>query len=424
MKARLLVILTVGMLVLTPAISAFAQQGIASGLREEPRTESGSGEKIVPVSRTLIDVDVWLNKECGSPFYTEEKVKIFFKTDTDGYVTLYDIDTQGNVLVIFPNRHTPDNFVRAGQTFQIPAEQASYNLVVEGPEGIEYIEAMASVDPSYHWNYRNGKPRWLKDLNLEGNKAKEYEAGTMDQDEAVAYRESTEYQNAPEGLGALGLDSLAQNFQISESLREQVRSKLVVRPKEPEPSQQPQQPQPKVEPVAHEEVQNYSTDTCYMYIVDSTPPPAPQPTQPPPSSQGYLEQLGNELQQIQSLSLQKRPDRLIAELSGHTLFTSGSSSLVRQARQDLSLVASILLRYPETRISVMGHTDSIGDASYNQRLSEARAKTVADLFITEGVAQHRLNWVGYGETMPVASNSTEAGRQRNRRVELEIRYAR
>ena len=49
-----------------------------------------------------IHVEVWLNKPCGSAFYSEEKAVIFFQADADGYVTLYDIDTSGNVLVIFP----------------------------------------------------------------------------------------------------------------------------------------------------------------------------------------------------------------------------------------------------------------------------------------------------------------------------------
>jgi outer membrane protein OmpA-like peptidoglycan-associated protein len=113
---------------------------------------------------------------------------------------------------------------------------------------------------------------------------------------------------------------------------------------------------------------------------------------------------------------------LIVELPGRILFDSGSYFLRSESKQDLTQVADVLLRYPDTQIMVMGHTDSVGNDQSNQRLSEARAKSVADFLIFEGVAPARINWIGYGETMPLASNSTEAGRQRNRRVELEIRY--
>ena len=408
----------------------YAQQqpGVASGLRKSQQQEE---RQLTPVARKLIDVEIWLNKQCGSAFYPEEKVKIFFKTDADGYVTLYDIDTRGNVLVIFPNEDNPDNFVRAGQSFQIPAQQAGYDLIVEGPEGIEYIEALSSVDPYYHWNYSQGEPRWLQNLNLKGNKGRNYEAGTMDQDTAMAYKDSSEYQQAPKEFGATGLQSLLKNFQVSQALRKEVQSQLVVRPREDtKPQNQPQsQPQQQsgrqLEPVSGDDVQNYSTASCFMYIVDSASGSSSSvPAMPQSGRDDYLGQQEREFRQISGLMTQLQRDRLLVELSGHTLFESGSSSLRYEARQDVSRIASILLRYPETSILVMGHTDSVGESSYNQRLSEARAKAVADALMSEGVPGYRLQWVGYGETMPVASNSTEAGRQRNRRVELEIRYER
>ncbi len=412
------------MLIMSIPYTGYAQQeGIASGLRKSPQQEE---RQLTPVARKLINVELWLNKECGSPFYPEEKVQIYFKTDSDGYVTLYDIDTQGNVLVIFPNEDNPDNFVRAGQSFQIPSQQANYDLIVEGPEGIEYIEALSSVDRYYHWNYYRGEPRWLQNLNLKGRKGRKYEAGTMDRDTAVAYKESSEYQQAPKEFGATGLQSLLRNFQVSQDLRKDVQSRLVVRPRESaEPQSQPQeQPQKQLEPVSSTQVENYSTASCFMYIVDSAPGSSP-PLAAPPSGQGnYLEQQEQEFRQISGLTTQLQQGRLLVELSGHTLFESGSSSLRYEAEQDLSRIARVFLRYPKTSILVMGHTDSVGDKNYNQRLSEARAKAVSDMLTSQGVPGYRLNWVGYGESMPMASNSTEAGRQRNRRVELEIRYER
>ncbi len=395
-------------LIMTIPYAGYAQR---TDLRKSPQQQE---QQVVPVARKLINAELWLNKECGSSFYPEEKVQIYFKTDTDGYVTLYDIDTQGNVLVIFPNEDTPDNFVRAGQSFQIPAQQANYDLIVEGPEGIEYIEAMSSVDPYYHWNYYKGEPRWLQNLNLKGRKGREYEAGEMDQDTAVAYKQSSEYQDAPKEFGAIGLESLLRNFQVSEALREQVQSQLVKRPREST------QPQGTLEPASSGQIENYSTATCYMYIVDSSL--GSPPTAPPSGQAGYLEQQEREFRQISGVTTQFQQDRLFVELAGHNLFESGSSSMRYEGSQDLSRVASILLRYPNTTILVMGHTDSVGDKDYNQRLSEARAKAVSDNLVSQGLARHRLNWVGYGESMPIASNATEAGRQRNRRVEFEISY--
>ena len=71
-------------------------------------------------------------------------------------------------------------------------------------------------------------------------------------------------------------------------------------------------------------------------------------------------------------------------------------------------------------MEIGGHTDSVGSDSYNQKLSEQRAKAVCDYLISQGVDKARLSYKGYGESEPIATNETEAGRQRNRRVELKI----
>lgn len=86
----------------------------------------------------------------------------------------------------------------------------------------------------------------------------------------------------------------------------------------------------------------------------------------------------------------------------------------------LDKAAATLIEYPGTDIEAAGHTDSIGAADYNQRLSLARAQAVMNYLIAHGVAAERLRAVGYGETQPIASNATEAGRARNRRVELKV----
>jgi outer membrane protein OmpA-like peptidoglycan-associated protein len=72
------------------------------------------------------------------------------------------------------------------------------------------------------------------------------------------------------------------------------------------------------------------------------------------------------------------------------------------------------------KLQVEGHTDSVGSADYNQRLSENRAASVRAYLVDSGIAPNTIGTTGFGETMPVASNDTPAGRQQNRRVELIV----
>ena len=89
-------------------------------------------------------------------------------------------------------------------------------------------------------------------------------------------------------------------------------------------------------------------------------------------------------------------------------------------RDTLDKVAQSLVQYPDSLIDVTGHTDSTGSSTYNQTLSENRARAVADYLASRGVAAGRVRSQGYGETQPVASNATEEGRSANRRVEIKI----
>jgi outer membrane protein OmpA-like peptidoglycan-associated protein len=84
-------------------------------------------------------------------------------------------------------------------------------------------------------------------------------------------------------------------------------------------------------------------------------------------------------------------------------------------------MADVMMRYPASDILVKGHTDSTGSERYNQELSERRAKSVMNYFISRGVSVQRITAIGFGETMPVASNETTGGREQNRRVEIEIK---
>lgn len=103
------------------------------------------------------------------------------------------------------------------------------------------------------------------------------------------------------------------------------------------------------------------------------------------------------------------------------LFATDSDRLRSDLIADIRTVAGSLNDYPNSTVIVVGHTDSTGDASYNQNLSERRAASVAAVLRGEGVAGGRLRTVGQGEAQPVASNATAAGRAQNRRVEIIIR---
>ena len=102
------------------------------------------------------------------------------------------------------------------------------------------------------------------------------------------------------------------------------------------------------------------------------------------------------------------------------LFGFDSSELRPEARENLRTLAESLQDYPNADIMIVGHTDAVGSEDYNQRLSERRASSAASYLVTQGVPRNRMSTFGKGETEPVASNDTDAGRQQNRRVEVAI----
>ena len=110
---------------------------------------------------------------------------------------------------------------------------------------------------------------------------------------------------------------------------------------------------------------------------------------------------------------------LIVNMSD-VLFDTAKFSLRPAAREKLARVAGILAGHPGLRLEVEGHTDSVGSESYNQGLSEHRASSVRDYLTQSGIASASVTAKGFGKTLPVASNSTSAGRQQNRRVELVV----
>ena len=102
------------------------------------------------------------------------------------------------------------------------------------------------------------------------------------------------------------------------------------------------------------------------------------------------------------------------------LFDTGQHTLRPGAREKLATVAGILLAYPDLRLEVDGHTDNVGDADYNQALSERRAEAVRGYLVQQGIPTTAIAAFGFGESQPVVSNSIPSGRQQNRRVELVV----
>ena len=107
-------------------------------------------------------------------------------------------------------------------------------------------------------------------------------------------------------------------------------------------------------------------------------------------------------------------------LKNDILFTTGSAELSAAAKQTLTDLNTVLKKYPENIIQVQGHTDSTGTQAFNQTLSEKRAKAVYDYILANGLQTYGLTYVGYGPNQPVASNDTDEGKAKNRRVELKI----
>ncbi len=113
-------------------------------------------------------------------------------------------------------------------------------------------------------------------------------------------------------------------------------------------------------------------------------------------------------------------DRLIVTVPNDITFDTDSATVRPALRADLVRVGQNLVNYPNSNVQIIGHTDSDGEASYNQGLSERRANAVADVLQANGVNYSRIVTIGRGENNPVASNLTPEGKSQNRRVEIVI----
>ena len=121
------------------------------------------------------------------------------------------------------------------------------------------------------------------------------------------------------------------------------------------------------------------------------------------------------------VQVQRQGDDLKLVMPGNITFATGSSSVSSQAEWTLGTVAESLRKYPGSNVEVSGHTDNVGSLASNNELSQKRAISVAKILVGQGVEKSRIQVFGAGPTQPIASNSTEEGRQANRRVEIKLR---
>ena len=129
-----------------------------------------------------------------------------------------------------------------------------------------------------------------------------------------------------------------------------------------------------------------------------------------------------ELRQIEGVEVTRPSEGEISvQLTNDILFDLDSSALRSASRTTLNGLAENFRQYPDNLIIVEGHTDSSGTDAHNQRLSEARASSVADYLIDNGVRASAITVYGFGEARPKSTNETAEGRQLNRRVEIHIR---
>ena len=124
---------------------------------------------------------------------------------------------------------------------------------------------------------------------------------------------------------------------------------------------------------------------------------------------------------LKDLSAMETEEEIRIQLSSEILFEFDSYELSGSAEPVLKKVLRVIQEYPGNAVVIEGHTDNKGTDSYNQTLSENRAESVKDWLVSSGGDSGRLQAIGYGESKPVASNETDEGRGKNRRVEITIK---
>jgi len=134
-----------------------------------------------------------------------------------------------------------------------------------------------------------------------------------------------------------------------------------------------------------------------------------------------MDQQAKEIQKdVPNAEVHREGEGIIVTFNSSVLFAFDKSDLTANAKTTVGDLNTILQKYPDENVLVIGHTDDVGTDSYNQALSERRASSVANYLISEGVSSGRVTTKGMGETDPKVANDTEAHRAENRRVEFVL----
>lgn len=135
----------------------------------------------------------------------------------------------------------------------------------------------------------------------------------------------------------------------------------------------------------------------------------------------YMDKQAKEIQKdLKGARVERVGEGIKITFDSGILFDVNSSSLKPASKTNLTNLSKVLNKYADTNILIEGHTDNTGGTEYNQTLSESRANSVSNYLKLQNVLGNRISTIGYGETQPVADNSTSAGKAQNRRVEVAI----
>jgi outer membrane protein OmpA-like peptidoglycan-associated protein len=135
------------------------------------------------------------------------------------------------------------------------------------------------------------------------------------------------------------------------------------------------------------------------------------------AAKAHIEEDHALIAELSALNAQKTDRGMVITL-GDVLFNTGKAQLKPDGTRNVQKLGDFLTRYPQNKVSVEGHTDSVGSNSYNQDLSDRRAYSVRSALADMGIGDDRVAAHGYGEEFPVASNNNAESRQLNRRVEI------
>src|SRR5262245_17305429 len=152
---------------------------LATALLLAPAPASAATQ--VPAASSHLSVDVWINKEEGGVFNSGEKMQVFFRANDDAYVLIYNIDTEGYIHLIYPFRPMDPMRIQGGETYRVPSRHDPYDLVAEGPEGMEYVVAIASPLPfrDLPWYLAPGATSDARDSDDEGDDQDDLDQGVI-----------------------------------------------------------------------------------------------------------------------------------------------------------------------------------------------------------------------------------------------------